>query len=255
MTLEGWLNWADRTYYVAAAIAAIFTVVTVVVGFAQHSLNARISENRDRTFAEFRLASETRVKELEAQAADARERAAIIEERLLNERRLTARERWRLERVERAVLPRAMYVNWQALVTELKAGNFHPINIALVGRSMEASGFALDLMLAFQQAGVFGRYIDLSAIANDPRGGAHSSSGAEMIIGSSDGDRLAQTLWQKFQIGGGSMSAAILPPAWVSIPTDMNCLVIEENNWAMAPGSGQPGEGLDEHGGPDPAPH
>jgi hypothetical protein len=42
-----------------------------------------------------------------------------------------------------------MYVNWPALVEELKAGNFHPINIALVGRSMEASGFALDLCLRY----------------------------------------------------------------------------------------------------------
>ena len=57
-----------------------------------------------------------------------------------------------------------MYVNWPALVEEPKAGNFHPINIALVGRSMEASGIALDLMLALRQAGVLGRYIDLSAI-------------------------------------------------------------------------------------------
>jgi hypothetical protein len=52
-----------------------------------------------------------------------------------------------------------MYVNWPALVEELKTGNFHPINIALVGRSMEASGFALDLMLALRQAGVLERYI------------------------------------------------------------------------------------------------
>lgn len=276
MTSEDLLIWADRTYFGAAIAAAFFTAITVVAGIAQNRLNARISESKDRAFSEFRLVSETRARELElaaaasrlegekanerankleVQAADTREGAAIIEERLLNERRLTARERWRLERVERAVLPRSMYVNWPELVIEIKAGNFHPINIALVGRSMEASWFAMNLMFAFQQAGAFGRYIDLSTIPGDARGGMHSSSGADMVIGYSDGDRLAQMLWQKFQIGGGSTSAAALPPAWISIPTDMNCLVVEDNNWAMSPGSGQPGEGLDEHGGPDPAPH
>jgi hypothetical protein len=140
-------------------------------------------------------------------------------------------------------------------VTELKAGNFHPINIALVGRSMEASGFAFSLVIAFQQANVLGQYSDLSAISNDTRENMQSSTVVSIVIGYSDGDRLAQMLWQKFQIGGGRISAAILPPAWTSIPTNMNCLVVEENNWAMSPGAGQPGEGLDEHGEPDPAPH
>jgi hypothetical protein len=222
-----------------------------IFGARATTASIQLQDASDKTVA--RLQAETRL--AESNIATAQNNAAITEERLLNERRLTARERWRLERVERAVLPRSLYVNWPALVAELKVGNFHAINIALVGRTMEASEFAFDLMLALQQAGVLGRYIDLSAIPNDPRGGMHSSSGADVIIGYSDGDRLAQMLWQKFQIGGGSMSAAVLPPAWVSIPTDMNCLVIEENNWAMSPGSGQPGEGLDKYGGPDPAPH
>jgi hypothetical protein len=43
-------------------------------------------------------------------------------------------------------------VNWPPLVENSKPETFHPINIALVGRSMEASGFALDLMLALRQA-------------------------------------------------------------------------------------------------------
>lgn len=72
VTLEGRLGWADRAYFIAAAIAALATVMTVVVGFAQHSLSARISENEDRAFAEFRLTSETRVKELESETAVAK---------------------------------------------------------------------------------------------------------------------------------------------------------------------------------------
>jgi hypothetical protein len=46
VTLEGWLGWtdrayfADRAYFIAAAIAALATVITVVVGFAEHSFKA-----------------------------------------------------------------------------------------------------------------------------------------------------------------------------------------------------------------------
>jgi hypothetical protein len=181
--------------------------------------------------------------------------AAVTEERLLGERRLTARERWRLERVERAVLPRSLYVNWDSLIAALKTGKFSPINIALVGKSMEASSFAFDLMFAFSQNGLMGKFIDLSSVPSEAHAGMHSSSGAYVIIGAADGQGLAQMLFQKFQIGGGSMSADMLPSAWSAIPKDMNCLVVEENNWEMAPPSGQPGEGLDEHGAPDPAPH
>ena len=60
MTWEGWLIWVEWTYFGAAAFAAFFTVITVVSGYAQNRLNARISENKDRTFAEFRFASEIR---------------------------------------------------------------------------------------------------------------------------------------------------------------------------------------------------
>lgn len=188
------------------------------------------------------------------EAAAIRERAALTEERLLSERRLTANERWRLERVERVVLRRSLYVNWPVLVAELKAGKFHPINIALVGGSMEASRFALDLTLALQQAAVLGRYIDLSSIPPGADGKAQSSSGVTIIFGDSDGDRLGEMLWQKFQIGGGGLSATALPAARVSIPTHANCLVVGDSNWAVSPGNGQRGEGIDQHGETVPAP-
>jgi hypothetical protein len=275
VALEDWLVWADRAYFGAAIAAAVLTAITVVAGIAQNRLNARISENRDRAFAEFRIVSETRARELEketvaaksegekaneraksleAQAADTRERAAIIEERLLSERRLTARERWRLERVERAVLPRSLYVDWPGLVTELKAGNFQPINLAYIEKP-EPREFAFNLMIAMQQAGVLGKFISLPATSTNSPTVPTSSSGGMIVIANPDGDRLAQMLFQKFQIGGGGMSVAVLPDEWIMIPKDANCLVIEDNNWAMAPANGQPGEGLDAHGGPDPAPH
>jgi hypothetical protein len=84
VTLEGRLGWADRAYFIAAATAALATVITVVVGFAQHSLNARISENKDRALAEFRLTSETRVKELESETAVAKLEGEKANERAKN---------------------------------------------------------------------------------------------------------------------------------------------------------------------------
>ena len=58
--------------------------------------------------------------EANKRAAEAALKLVQADANLLNEQRLTARERWRLERVERAVLPRSAYVNWAALVVERK---------------------------------------------------------------------------------------------------------------------------------------
>jgi hypothetical protein len=112
------------------------------------------------------------------------------------------------------------------------------------------------MMMAMQQAGILGSFISLPAISGklNPRS-PNSSSGAIVITADAEGNRFAEMLWQKFQIGGGSMSAAAIPEAWTAIPKDTNCLVIEENNWAMSPGNGQPGEGIDQYGGPNPAPN
>ena len=88
MTSEDWLIWADRVYFGAGAFAAIFTAITVVAGVVQNKLNNQISENKDREFAEFRIRSETRVKEVEGETAlaksegqKANERAASLEEK------------------------------------------------------------------------------------------------------------------------------------------------------------------------------
>ena len=81
-----------------------------------------------------------------------------------------------------------------------------------------------------------------------------SSSGVTILMANADGQRLGELLWQKFQIGGGGASISMMPPAWASLPRDTNCLLIQDNGWAMAPGNGQPGEGLDAHGRPVPAP-
>jgi hypothetical protein len=139
------------------------------------------------------------------------------------------------------------------LANSLKVGKFQPINVALIGSSMEASGFAMNLGLALQSAGVLGQYFDLSsASAETKRHLGHSSSGTILATGALDASRLGEMLWRTFQIGGGEFPASLLSGI---IPADQNTLIIDDNGWANSPGAGQPGEGIDAHGGADPAPH
>ncbi len=75
MTLEDWLTVADRAYFGAAIVALIATALTIVAGIAQNRLNARIADNKDRAFNEFRINSETRAAELQKLAAEANQKA------------------------------------------------------------------------------------------------------------------------------------------------------------------------------------
>jgi hypothetical protein len=256
-------GWLPENVLKLVIISAVFGGLSVIsalwAGYAGHleavaaksdAASANLAAGQANAAAG---AANERAAALEKEAAETRERAAITEERLLNERRLTARERWQFERVERAILPRTQFVDWPQLVAELKAGHFPAMNLAYVNRP-EPRSFALALMMAMQQGGVPVKLIELPAISGELNPWSPvSSSGAIMITADPEGDRLGQMLWQKFQIGGGATS--VIPDAWAAIPKGTNCLVIEENNWAMSPGNGQPGEGIDKYGGPNPAPN
>ncbi len=93
MTLEGWLGVADKAYFGAAIIALIATALTIVAGVAQNRLNARISDNKDRAFNEFRVASETRVAVLQKLTAEANQRT---EEERTARLALEAKFAWRI---------------------------------------------------------------------------------------------------------------------------------------------------------------
>jgi hypothetical protein len=138
----------------------------------------------------------------------------------------------------------------EALVADLKAGNFPRINIAFVHRRepTDFAIFALAPMLT--SAGIMGRLIDLPKDSD--------RSGIMMLSVNEAGSRLGQMLWQKYRLGGGethigsgghfpSDLAALLPP-------DENCLIVGENDAAFQAMPPQPGEGLDIHGRPVPAP-
>jgi hypothetical protein len=172
---------------------------------------------------------------------------------LLNEQRVTARERMRLERIERAVLPRSSYVDWSKLIGALKDGHFQPVNIVIVGGA-EAQNFGFNLMSAFAQAGAMGKLLAPPSEPGVRQYLGYSSSGVTILTANPDGQKLGELLWRQFQIGGGAESMAGVPPAWTDLPRDVNCLLIQDNGWAMAPGAGQPGEDLDVHGRPVPAP-
>jgi hypothetical protein len=72
MSAEGWLVWADRTYFGAAIVAATATAITVLAGIAQNRINSHISDAKDRAFADFKVTSEVRARELENETANAR---------------------------------------------------------------------------------------------------------------------------------------------------------------------------------------
>ena len=85
MSDEGLLDWVNRIYYVAGAIAAFFTVVTIVSGYMQFKLNERISEKigslaqyQSDAGVQIAVANE-KAKEAGRNAADAALRAAQLD--------------------------------------------------------------------------------------------------------------------------------------------------------------------------------
>jgi hypothetical protein len=175
----------------------------------------------------------------------------LTEERLLNERRLTANERWRLERVEHAALARTTFFDFKRLIAELKAGHFSPTNIVVVNRP-EPRAFALALNDALQEAQMAGAFLIIPDNGN--------FSGVQVATENNEGHRLQQLLWNRFRIAGSPLLPTLRPiaarfPELAPLPVGTNSIIVGENDAALQPGAGQHGEGMDGHGGPDPAPH
>jgi hypothetical protein len=180
------------------------------------------------------------------------EQRVQTEKDVLVERRLTARERLRLERLERIILPRSIDSAPQ-LVEALKAGGFQPMNIAIV-LQRESSEYGFSLMSVLKDAGLLG---GVAWLPKDSR-----APSLLVVAVDDDGPRIADLLWQKFQIGQGwrakierGTDPTKSDSSLAGVPTDRNCLVVGSNSEAAFQGSpGQPGEGVDEHGRPVPAP-
>jgi hypothetical protein len=262
---DSWYN-TFSTVSIVGAVVGVFATLAVAIatvglskaGAAKEMFaNERLSENEKETKRAI-AASDIAKAELataRANIAAANERVALAEERILSERRLTAKERMRLERIERIVLPRTIDSSVApVLVQALKDAKLKPICLAVLLDDQEAALYGFAFSRVLQAAGLLAARVDLPA-------GSNASS--LIVIGADeDADKLADLLFQKFQIGQGSRERVPkgLDPSKVDrdlagLPTDQTCLVIGSNRTAAVQGiPGQPGEGIDEHGGSVPEP-
>lgn len=230
---EWWDTWLIVSV-VCAAVAAIAIGVTTAGSIVTHSREAQ--------------AAEERAAKLAVALEQAQNNAKQIDANLLREQRLTSNERWRLRRIERAVLPRTAFIDMSQLVVNLKAGHFAPINLAVPSSPAEALSFGLFLRTALDQAGLLKGFVLLSPSTSEF---VPSASGGAILLRANDrADRLTEMLWQKYGIASASdgFLPHSMPPEWASIPQDENCLVVLENGAAMGGSPGQDGEGLNEHG-------
>lgn len=238
-TADHWFRISWFGLIVSGVIAALSALSTVGFIFVQFWSSSIREENTALDIARAHEAASL----ADERAAKANEHAALLETYLLAERRLTANERWRLERVERAVLPRQVAEEQRSFLLKELTGKGESFNIAFVDRQ-EPMSYALQLRQVFQQAGFSVDFFPLPRDANE--------LGVTTYVANEGGRAIAQTLW-KVRIGGGSIT---LVPADLKdiIPAGNNCLIVGENDAAFQPRDGQPGEGIDEHGRPVPAP-
>jgi len=244
-------EWWDGALLAALIVVALVAGFVVVATAGQIISHKREAEAGKEELERFKSDAHAKFEAAAAELENAKNAAKQIDANLLHEQRLTASERWRLERLERAVLPRSAFVNWQLLTEKLKI--IHLDNVSFVKldtENFEAEDFARNLLFSFQEAGT---KVSTSPVnAKNLNFFVRSSSGLSIITADDKGERLAEMLWRDFQVGGGSSS--LFPKGHPEIPRKINCLVIGPNNWAMSPSAGQAGEGLDQFGRPVPAP-
>src|SRR6266567_1771290 len=186
-----WLSWVERGQLVAAFLVALGVAMEFIGSWIGSRLHRTIEDARTAEVA--RLNNDT--ERLRAEAAKASERAALTEETILAERRLTARERWRLERVERAVFPRVITQEQRRfLVSELK-GKISSMNICALDRA-EPRLYALSILQVLHDAGVSTKLFWLPKDSDE--------QGIVTYVVNEDGRVFAKTLW-KVRIGGGTL--------------------------------------------------
>jgi hypothetical protein len=261
LTLDTWNNIMVGALWVAA-VAAVAVVVATRVSIdlgmretaqAQAELDrykasaeAKVAEARQEGLAAGRAAADanTRAAEANEQAARAQLELAHTNERLLQEQRRLADARWRLERVERGVMPRGISAQQaQAIVERLRAiRSLGSVDIVTVD-SRETLIFAARVMTILRDAG-----IEVRMTVGPP-----VPDGTILYAGNPAGQELAQVFWEVTgRYFGGSLG--VRPRGLEAIPEHGNAMLIGWNDAAMQPGDGQPGEGVDAQGHPVPAP-
>jgi hypothetical protein len=240
----------DLVKIIAIALLAIAGVLEFGGEWIARPYRKIVEQAHELEIAQLRDRAATAESNLERLRAE----AATADANLLREQRLTANERWRLERLERINLPRSLSPQTaSALTTELKAAHFQPVNVAVVD-GQESLPYGIEFQQALASAGLLATFTILPRDSKVP----------SLIVVAVDpeGERLADLLFQKFGIGEGwrakverNADPAKQDASLSGVPTDRNCLVIGSNADAAFNGPrGQPGEGLDEHGRPVPAP-
>lgn len=131
MGAQGWLVWADRAYFGFAIIAAIATGLTIVAGIAQNRLNARISEQKDRDFKAYQIASANRA------AAEANEATAKANLQIAN--------LLRQDEPRSVKMDRDFSQDFEAVINTLGAFKGQHFSILLVLPDEEKISVAIDL--------------------------------------------------------------------------------------------------------------
>jgi len=221
-----WLDWSN----LALLLAGLLTIVGVT-GAIKKEQKARqeIAESQERTAS------------LEVQVGVQQERAAIAESKLLAEQRGSASVRFRLQRLEKGLLPRQLTeAQVNGLADELRG--LGPINVAM-SQSTEVVLYASQIIEVLKAAGVLG------VVFNIPTG---VISGLAVYAPDAKGQRIAEILRNRGIAGGMMQKLGIVGTKLV--PRRHSAIFVGEHVGMLLPGDGQQGEGIDEHGDPVPEP-
>jgi hypothetical protein len=169
-----------------------------------------------------------------------------LDKALLNEQRITSRERMVLAWLVRAVAPRDVSEERSALVEALKDKGLGNINIAYVDKR-EPEYLAMQMKDVFVSAGIMGKMLKL------PSG--VEPLGSQMYEPTPSGRMANQIMWEVTRMSPTRIAgsgAGIREIGWESLPEGEDTLVIGENDAAFQAMGGQAGEGIDENARPLP---
>lgn len=223
--LEAALDGYEKWLIVFGVLVAVGVVGEAWFGFLNYKRSSQLHQIQ-----------RTENLTLQKQVADAQAEVGRTNERLLEEQRRLAEARWRLERVERGVLPRE--IPPQQLQTILERLRQIPdigrVNVLTVD---VAEPLTPQVVQILRQAGRLGQVF----ITQGP------VRGTSIYRANPAGEAMARVFWEvtgRF-FGGWESVRAI---GMETLPEHENAIVIGTNT--TPPADGQPGEGIDEHGHP-----
>lgn len=76
MSDDAWLRIVSISYFIAASLAAIFTILSIAAGVMQYRISNKISDDKDRALAEYKQQSDEKLASANSKAAEANKAAA-----------------------------------------------------------------------------------------------------------------------------------------------------------------------------------